>query len=163
MSRAAFVRASVESVLAERRRRKELKQVVDSYRASPQEDFTVSKETLRAAGVMQRGEIRYADVEGSFSRRPVIIVSATEIIPVLSAVTCAPLTTSIRGIPTRVALGPEEGLREPSEAVCDALVTLHKSDIDTAPTGSLGEDRIRELDRAIARALDIRRANLPPA
>lgn len=40
---------------------------------------------------MQRGEIRYADVEGSFSRRPVIIVSATEIIPVLSAVTCAPL------------------------------------------------------------------------
>lgn len=48
MSRAAFVRAAVEAVLAERRRRKELKLVVDSYRASPQEDFTVSKEALRA-------------------------------------------------------------------------------------------------------------------
>jgi metal-responsive CopG/Arc/MetJ family transcriptional regulator len=48
MSRAAFVRAAVEAVLAERGRRKELKRVVDSYRASPQEDFTVSKETLRA-------------------------------------------------------------------------------------------------------------------
>lgn len=48
MSRAAFVRAAVEAVLAERRRRKELKLVVDSYRASPQEDFAVSKETLRA-------------------------------------------------------------------------------------------------------------------
>jgi metal-responsive CopG/Arc/MetJ family transcriptional regulator len=47
MSRAAFVRAAVEAVLAERGRRKELKRVVDSYRASPQEDFTVSKETLR--------------------------------------------------------------------------------------------------------------------
>jgi metal-responsive CopG/Arc/MetJ family transcriptional regulator len=48
MSRAAFVRAAVNAVLAERRRRRELKKVVDSYRASPQEDFTVSKETLRA-------------------------------------------------------------------------------------------------------------------
>ncbi|MEX2553616.1 MAG: hypothetical protein WD627_11530 [Actinomycetota bacterium] len=48
MSRAAFVRAAVEAVLAEGRRRKELKQVVDSYRALPQEDFTVSKESLQS-------------------------------------------------------------------------------------------------------------------
>jgi metal-responsive CopG/Arc/MetJ family transcriptional regulator len=48
MSRAAFVRAAVEAVLADGHRRKELKQIVDSYRTSPQEDFTVSKETLRA-------------------------------------------------------------------------------------------------------------------
>lgn len=112
---------------------------------------------------MQRGEIRYADVGGSLGRRPLLIVTATEIIPVLSAVTCAPITTSIRGIATRVELGPEEGLQEPSEAVCDSLVSLPKSDIDTAPTGFLREDRVGELDRAIARALDIRRANLPPA
>jgi len=49
MSRAAFVRAAVEMVLAEGRRRKELQQVVDSYRASPPEDFSVSQELLRAA------------------------------------------------------------------------------------------------------------------
>lgn len=48
MSRAGFVRAAVEAVLAEKRRRKELKQVVDSYRAHPQEDFTVSQESLRS-------------------------------------------------------------------------------------------------------------------
>ena len=112
---------------------------------------------------MRRGEIRNADVGGRFGRRPVLIVTATEIIPVLTAVTCAPITTSVRGIPTRVALGPDEGLRELSEAVCDSLVTLPKSDIDTARAGFLDEDRINELDRAIARALDIRRTNLPPA
>jgi mRNA interferase MazF len=112
---------------------------------------------------MRRGEIRYADAGGNFGRRPVLIVTATEIIPVLSAVTCAPITTSRRGIPTRVEIGPDEGLREPSEAVCDALVTLPKSNIDTARAGFLDEDRLVELDRAIARALDIRRANLPPA
>ena len=82
---------------------------------------------------MRRGEIRYADAGGTFGRRPVLIVTASEIIPVLTAVTCAPITTSVRAIPTRVALGPDEGLRELSEAVCDSLVTLPKSDIDTAP------------------------------
>ena len=112
---------------------------------------------------MQRGEIRYADAGGGFGRRPVLIVTASEIIPVLNAVTCAPITTSIRGIPTRIALGPDEGLREPSEGVCDSLVTLHKSNIDTARIGVLDEVRIGELDRAIARALDIRRTNLPLA
>jgi mRNA interferase MazF len=112
---------------------------------------------------VQRGEIRYAEAGGGFGRRPVLIVTASEIIPVLNAVTCAPITTSLRGIPTRIALGPEEGLREPSEGVCDSLVTLPKSQIDTARTGFLDEGRFRELDRAIARALDIRRSNLPPA
>lgn len=48
MSRAAFVRAAVEAALAEGRRRKELNQVVDSYRSRPQEDFTVSGESLRS-------------------------------------------------------------------------------------------------------------------
>lgn len=110
---------------------------------------------------MRRGEIRYADVGGGFGRRPVLIVLATEIIPVLNAVTCAPITTSIRGIPTRVPLGRSEGLRQKSEAACEALVTLSKADIDAAPLGSLDETRFLELDRAVARALDIRRTNLP--
>jgi mRNA interferase MazF len=112
---------------------------------------------------VERGEIRYAEAAGGFGRRPVLIVTASEIIPVLNAVTCAPITTSLRGIPTRIALGPEEGLREPSEGVCDSLVTLPKSQIDTAPTGFLDGSRFGELDRAIARALDVRRSNLRPA
>lgn len=48
MSRAAFVRAAVGAVLAERGRSAELKRVVDSYRARPQDDFTVSREVLEA-------------------------------------------------------------------------------------------------------------------
>lgn len=111
---------------------------------------------------MERREIRYADAGGGFGRRPVIIATATEIIPVLSAVTCVPITTSLRGIPTRIALGSEEGIREPSEGVSDSLMTLRKADIDTARTGLL-ESRIGELDRAVARSLDIRRFNLPQA
>src|SRR5438552_2886887 len=112
---------------------------------------------------MERGEIRYADLGGGFGRRPVLIVTATEIIPALSAVTCAPITTSVREIPTRVPLGAREGLRRRSEAACEALMTVSKPDLDTAPSGSLDASRFIELDRAIARALDIRRAHLLPA
>lgn len=112
---------------------------------------------------MRRGEIRYADVGGRFGRRPVLVVTTSELIGVLNAITCAPITTTLRRIPTRVALGEAEALREASEAACEALVTLPKADIDTAPLGSLNPLRFPELDRAIARALDIRRAHLPPA
>lgn len=109
---------------------------------------------------MRRGEIRYADLGGDFGRRPVLIVTTTELIDALSAVTCAPITTSVRGIPTRVELGRGDGLRRRSEAACEALMTLPKVDVDTVPLGSLAESRLAEIDRAIALALDIRRANL---
>lgn len=112
---------------------------------------------------MRRGEVRYADVGGAFGRRPVLILIASELVPVLNGITCAPITTTVRGIPTRVPLGQAEGLREPSEAACEALATLAKGDIDTVPLGSLDVLRLPELDRAIARALDVRRAHLPPA
>lgn len=112
---------------------------------------------------MLRGEIRYADLGEGWDRRPVLIVTATELTKVLNAVTCAPVTTRLRDLPTRVALGSEEGLREPSEAVCEALATIATEDLDTTPLGQLPESRFGELDRAIARALDLRRANLLPA
>ena len=87
-------------------------------------------------------------------------MTPTELIPRLSGITCAPLTTSLRGLVTRVPLGVQEGLRQASEAVCDGLVTILKDAIDSVPIGSLDPARFVELDRAIARALDVRRANL---
>lgn len=112
---------------------------------------------------MHRGEIRYADMGGGFGHRPVVIVTATELLAVLTAVTCAPISTRLRGIATKVAVGEAEGLREPSEVACDALATIHKDDLDTVPLGSLSPERFDELDRAIARALDMRREHLPLA
>jgi mRNA interferase MazF len=88
---------------------------------------------------------------------------ATELVSVLSAVICAPISTTLRGIATKVAVGVEEGLREAGEIACDALLTIHEGDLDTVPLGFLSAARFDELDRAMARALDIRRAHLPLA
>lgn len=109
---------------------------------------------------MKRGEIRYANLGGTFGRRPILLLDRTEFIAMIRDVTCAPLTTRLLGVETRLSLGPREGLKRPSEAVCDQLLTIHKSDIDSAPLGELGPERIYELDRALALALDIRKENL---
>lgn len=48
-SRAGFARRAIEAALAERRRRKELRYVVDSFRRRPPEDLTASKKAIRRA------------------------------------------------------------------------------------------------------------------
>jgi hypothetical protein len=48
-SRAGFARRAIEAALAERRRRKELARVVDSFRRRPPEDLTASKKAIRRA------------------------------------------------------------------------------------------------------------------
>jgi metal-responsive CopG/Arc/MetJ family transcriptional regulator len=49
VSRAGFARRAIESALAERRRRKELERVIDSFRKRPAEDLTPSKKAIRRA------------------------------------------------------------------------------------------------------------------
>ena len=49
-------------------------------------------------------------------RRPVLIVSRDEVIPVLNNVVVAPVTSTIRDIPTCIAVGPDEGIDHDSVA-----------------------------------------------
>lgn len=48
-SRASFARRAIESALDERRRRRELQRVVESFRKRPPEDLTTSKAAIRRA------------------------------------------------------------------------------------------------------------------
>ncbi len=43
-------------------------------------------------------------------RRPVLVVSRDEVIPVLNNVVVAPVTSTVRNIPTCINVGPAEGL-----------------------------------------------------
>ena len=54
-------------------------------------------------------------------------------IDVLTAVTCAAITRTIRGIRSEVEVGPAQGLPETSVIVCDGLVTVPLSMFDRAP------------------------------
>ncbi len=73
----------------------------------------------------------------------------------LTAVTCAPITRTTRGIRSEVEIGPEEGLPEPCVISCDNIITVPVDDFDRQPVGRLDEVKRAELDRALRYALDI--------
>ena len=60
-------------------------------------------------------------------RRPVLIVTRNEAIPVLTSLVVAPITSTIRLLPTAIAVGPHEGIDQDSIASFDNLATVPRS------------------------------------
>ena len=76
-------------------------------------------------------------------------------IAVLTAITCAPITRTIRGIRSEVGIGSDQGLPQPCVISCDNIITVPIDDLDPHPIGTLDEVKRAELDRALRYALDI--------
>ena len=76
-------------------------------------------------------------------------------IDVLTTVTCAPITRTIRGIRSEVEIGRDEGLPEACVINCDNLITIPLAELDAEPVGRLGEVKRAALGRAIRYALDV--------
>ncbi|HEX6904375.1 MAG TPA: type II toxin-antitoxin system PemK/MazF family toxin [Thermoanaerobaculia bacterium] len=72
-----------------------------------------------------------------------------------SSVICAPIYTRRDGLHSQVLVGIEQGLKHDSSIHCDELVSLQKS-VLTDYVGALPPEKILELDRALAFALDLR-------
>ena len=72
-----------------------------------------------------------------------------------SSAICAPIYTRRDGLHSQVPVGIEQGLKHDSSIHCDELVSLQKS-VLTDYIGSLSPEKILELDRALAFALDLR-------
>lgn len=70
-------------------------------------------------------------------RRPVLVVSRDEVIPVLNNVIVAPVTSTIRAIPTCIPVGADEGIDHDSVATFDNLASVPKS-VLTRRLGQLG-------------------------
>jgi mRNA interferase MazF len=86
----------------------------------------------------RQGEVWWA--EAMDKRRPVVIVTRSEAVPVLTSVLVAPVTRTVRGIPTEIPLGPEHGLAQPCVASLDNLQPIRRSFL-TARVGSLADAR----------------------
>ena len=88
---------------------------------------------------MNRGEIRWYTFRLPDKRRPVLILTRDSAIPVLNSVTVAPVTSTVRGIPTEVELTESDGMPMDCAANFD--------NIQTVPKRSLG-NRITRLSPA---------------
>jgi len=75
---------------------------------------------------VNRGEIWWLEHPDA-GRRPAFILTRQAAIVVLNAVLVAPATRTLRGIPTEVLLGPDEGMPERCALSFDNLTTVPKA------------------------------------
>jgi mRNA interferase MazF len=88
--------------------------------------------------IPRQGEIWWAEVETS--RRPVVIVTRSDAVAVLTTTVVAPVTRTIRSIPTEIRLGIDEGLGRECVASFDNLQRISRAAL-TAKIGDLGVRR----------------------
>ena len=101
------------------------------------------------AGRIERGEIRLVAFPPPDKPRPVLVLTRDSAIGYLSRVTVAPVTSSIRGVPSEVAIGPEDGVRQPSAVNLHNVLTIQKRDVGRR-VARLSDDKMRDVCRAVA-------------
>ncbi len=104
---------------------------------------------------MNRGDIRWYTFRQPDKRRPVLILTRDSAIPVLTGITIAPLTTTVRDIPTEVVLTPEDdGVLEICAVNLDNLQTISKANIGPLLT-VLSPEKIQAVEESLCFALGI--------
>jgi len=101
---------------------------------------------------MNRGEIRYYKFRPPDKKRPVLILTRASAIPYLGEVIVAPITSTIRGIPSEVLLTTEDGLPKDCAINLDHIQTVSRGKIGALIT-TLRADRLREVRSALLFAL----------
>lgn len=97
----------------------------------------------------RQGEIWWAEADDK--RRPVLVVTRTEAVPVLNGVVVAPVTRTIREIPTEIRLDKPEGLPVECVASFDNLQRIDRAAL-AEHAGSLGVRRDEVCDALSALA-----------
>ena len=73
-----------------------------------------------------RGDVWWVE-EPDWGRRPGLVLTRDAAIPVLRWVLVAPITRTIRGIPTEVALDESDGMPQPCVATLDNVRPVRRS------------------------------------
>jgi len=100
------------------------------------------------AGI-NRGEIWNYRFKAPDKRRPVLILSRQEVIPLLHTVMVAPITSTRRGAPSEVPVGIKEGLKHESAVNLDHVQTVEQTRL-VSFIGSLDVAQMRRVCRALA-------------
>lgn len=98
-----------------------------------------------------QGDIWWAEAEAK--RRPVLVVTRDDAIPVLTRVVVAPITRTVRHIPTEIALGLDDGLPVDCVASFDNLQPINRH-LLTERAGALAPAGRHEICRTLAALAD---------
>ena len=103
---------------------------------------------------MKHGEIRWYKFMPPDKKRPVLILTRDSVLDYLAEVTIAPITTTVRDIPSEVFLSHADGMPQDCVINCDHLQTVAKAKIGPLIT-FLPMTKMVAVGRAIRFALDI--------
>ncbi len=103
---------------------------------------------------MKRNDIRWYKFQAPDKKRPVVILTRSSIIEYLNEITIAPITSTIREIPSEVFLSSSDGLQRDCVINCDHIQTVSKQKIGSLIC-HLSTDKRKDLSNAIGFALDI--------
>lgn len=103
---------------------------------------------------MKRGEIHWYKFKAPDKKRPVLILTRDSILGYLGEVTVAPITSTIRNIPSEVFLSKSDGMPRDCAINFDHIQTVSKKKIGALIT-TLSSERLREARAAILFAIDL--------
>jgi mRNA interferase MazF len=101
------------------------------------------------AGRIERGEVRFFRFPAPDKQRPVLVLTRGSALRYLSRVTVAPITSTIRGVPSEVALGTEDGMKGPCAVNLHNVVTVPQADLGRR-VATLSPARMRDVCLALA-------------
>ena len=96
-----------------------------------------------------RGDVWTYEFKRPDKRRPVVVLTRDDAIGVLHDVMVAPITSTIRGAPSEVLVGPAEGLKHDSAVNLDHVQTVEQRRL-LRQLGKLGAAKMRDVCRALA-------------
>ena len=104
------------------------------------------------AGTIARGEVRLYRFAPPDKRRPVLVLTRESALAYLSAVTVAPITSTIRGVPSEVVLSQEDGMKAPCAVNLHNAVTVSRDKLGKR-VAQLSSPRMNEVCAALRFAL----------
>ena len=97
---------------------------------------------------VSRGDVWLHRFAPPDKRRPVLVLSRAEALQVMHTALVAGVTSTIRGLPTEVALTQEHGMKAPCVANLDHVFTVAQADLRVY-VGALDPDSMRAVCRAL--------------
>ena len=101
------------------------------------------------ARTVSRGEIWNYRFKSPDKRRPVLVLTRQEVIPLLHTVMAAPITSTICGAPSEVIVGIDEGLKRTSAVNLDHVQTVERARL-VGYVGSVSPATMNAVCRALA-------------
>jgi len=95
-----------------------------------------------------RGEIWFLDLARPDKRRPVLVLSRAVLLRSLHTATVAAITSTLRGAPTEVEVGTEEGLKKTSCVNLCNIFTVPQASLRTF-IGTVGAAKMKDICRAL--------------